>query len=196
MFSHEESLLQKLANPVGLQGSFLNYLTQAGVIRRDEWDRLKREKTFQENRLFHKQITSAVTAATFFSGAVNAAGTSTNMSSFITNKDEHKIIYGIKAYTAINATLLASAWAEGLSGVADVANGTFELSVNGVNQISTTSLQVFVEADEDAEAGIYIPIKPIIWPGQQAIKLTTAFPVALTTNTNIMFELITMGLNS
>lgn len=193
MFNSELALLQKLGNPTALQESFFGYLLAAGVIGRNEVERVKREKTFQSVLLYHAKDIEGLTKDDFFTGALATAADS-NMSSFISNKDEHKLIYAIKAYAGAAGTVMATAWTEGIPG-GDVSNGTFKITVNGQLQLPKTLLQNFVEADEDADAGVFVLEKPIVWPGQQDIAVSCDWPTApATTNQNLMFELVTLGL--
>lgn len=148
--------------------------------------KLKNElnKIWADYVAFHSKLVVSLDTVTFFTDV-----TDSNQISVDRPQGEHFIITAIKFLEGANASVPATAWTEGMS-TADMKNGQFDININGVDVLEDMPNSRSVEADEDVASGFMALKIPLVWGGQQQLKLPVAFAVApATANQNMRIEL-------
>lgn len=182
MIQENLDFLTYMRNPGGFEAMLNRVLTSARLQVPDN-------KIWSFYVAQHSKTVASLTNVTFFNDT-----TDSNQQDVARPQGEHFIITAIKALEGNNATVNATAWVEGLTGSADIANGQIDVVINGTTVIKDLPLTQFVEADEDAEAGVLKLKWPIIWPGQQILNINATFDTAPAASDNVRFELIGFGL--
>jgi len=189
MEKQELAFMQKLANPLGMQAAFANYLVLAGLTDQQAKEAMT-NKTLSDTDFMHAQTVAAISQLDFFTGSISAG--LTNMSSFLRAENEHMIITGIRVSEGLSAAVNTTQWVRGLSSTA-LLNAFFTFSVNNVVQLDKIMGLEFADAD-DIDAGIFTFLDPIFWKGQDNIKINVDFQTNPIANQNLAIELIGLGL--
>ncbi len=142
---------------------------------------------------YHQQSIAGLDTQTFFEG-IPVADT-TNLDTFVRPQGEHFVITQMKVLTGVNDPLNNTAWVPGVA-AAEIINGNFTLTNNGVNTLPRIPFSVFTQAPENPFSGFYDLPFLSIWAGQETIVIRETQPTVGIANQNVRFELHGLGLVS
>ena len=144
-----------------------NYLSAHGV----NWDPSLMKSLDTEHSEVDKQLVTGNDRNEFFGKAYGNP-----------NENEHMIIFALRLYEgdAANADPEQQFYTPGISDTL-TQNGEFDISINGVIQMTEKPLLDFTTAEEEPYSGWIILPKPLIWIAQTPLKWEIRFPNAPTT---------------
>jgi len=181
------SILNRLKRPAQMEEDFLKYLIAAGAT-------ITNSKTIASVSYYHQIALGGLTSADYFTGELITGNT--NLAAFVRPQTEHVIIYAIKAWQGDNdVEVFESQW---IAGVADATlqNSTFTITNNSEVELKNYPMVDFHTDLTTKDQGTIFLDEPIIWLGQNELKLSLKAPPTLTFDVAvpIRFELIGLGL--
>ena len=184
----------RLRRPGAIEKNFLEYLQKSKA-------RVNMSKTIASQVLYHQKPVANQNIVQFFTGQ-NFPGQSNIESTFTRPESEHFVIYGMRCFlgnlTEPGETAL-SAYTLGITdspfGDVNFLNSVFSLEINGITLLKNVPLTEFDSLTTTNFAGMLLLNEPLLWQGQQQMKLTLkAKPGVTFGDFNVRFELYGIGL--
>ncbi len=151
--------------------------------------KLLENKTVADIDFFHARAVNTALTQTFFEG--DTGGEFTNLNSFLLPTNEFALITAIRIKSAVNATLVASVWTNGVATLDQ--NAFFTFTVNGVTYRRNFPLLASISAPEDIDQGIIQLNTPIVIGDQEPFSIRIDWEAATVANLNIGIELLGIG---
>lgn len=135
------------------------------------WDPKLMKSLDSEHSEIDKKIVTSLDRVEFFGKAFGTP-----------NENEHMIIFALRLYEgdATNVDPEQQAYTPGISD-ALAQNGEFDITINGVIQMTEKPNLDFTTAEEEPYSGWIVLPKPLIWIAQTPLKWEMIFPNAPTT---------------
>ena len=184
------SIQKRFESPGKLEQDFLNFLKRANAP-------IDQSKTIGYEVLYHSLLIGATDKRDYFTGQLNQFETNIR-GSFVRPSSEHFVIYGIKGYYAKEVQkgfTSINSFADDPDPV--VINSSFSFLNNGIRVLRHVPLTEFDNENFMGDRGVIYLDQPILWEGQEAIKLTISTNDPNTTFENIpriRFDLVGLGL--
>ena len=184
-----EAIRKRFANPGDLEREFLNYLEEAGL-------EINQSKTIAQVNYYHQQaVTQDVVQ--FFNNNYTAALTNIEGNSFVRPESEHVVIYAIRVSSNVGgASPDGVFYTPGILGNGPLDNAVISINNNKVTDLNVYPMGEALDNLTTKDQGLILLDEPIIWAGQTTLILSLKKLTALayTTNTNVRFSLIGIGL--
>jgi len=179
-------IIGRLKNPGQLEKWYENYMVKAKLT-------IDNSKTLARITYFDKKVATAQTQIVMFDGQ-SAYPTASNVQNAVKPQTEHALLWGVRIFTGVNATLNATDWAVGLGAIAELKNARLTIRSNKVTMLIDIPINEALSGLTNRDLG-FIPFEePIIWAGQQTLDFSLDMPVGVVAaNTNVMCSLIGMG---